>query len=134
VCSLSYLHHSTTFYCTGYGEQNYLWDAQGVLNTNITTKLSRTYPLSVSGTTTRIHFDPATASFMLEFTLDTTLSQPSVVFANFALQYPAGHKITAFPERAVRVNTALTNSNLVEVWPREGAEPGTKVVLSIKRA
>ena len=118
----------------GYGEQNYLWDAEGVLNTNTTTKLSRTYPLSVSGSTTHIHFDPATASFLLEYTLDTSLSLPTVVYANFALQYPSGYKITALPERAVRVNTALSNGNLVEVWARDGAEPGTKVTLSIKRA
>ena len=88
----------------------------------------------MAGTTSRIHFDPATASFVLEFALDTTLSQPTVVYANFALQYPAGYKITALPERAVRVNTARSNVNLVEVWAREGAEAGTKVVLSIKRA
>lgn len=117
----------------GYGEQNYLWDAQGVLNTNTTTKLSRTYARAIAGTATHMHFDPTTASFLLEYTLDTRIDAPTEVYANFALQYARGYQVTVRPERSVRFAHALNNINLVQIYPREGAVDGTKVTVSIKR-
>ena len=122
------------FRIVGYGEQNYLWDAQGVLNTNTTTKLSRTYARAVAGTATHMHFDPVSASFLFEYTLDLTVAEPTVIYANFALQYPTGYKVTVLPERSVRFAHALNNINLVEIHPRDGAADGTKVTVSIKRS
>lgn len=120
---------------TGYGEQNYLWDAAGVLNTNTTTKLSRTYAHAVAGNTSHMSFDPATAQFRLVYQIDTSCALPTVVYVNAALQYPGGYTVQALPERAVRWN-AVEGQKTLEFWPREvsdAAHYGETVTITISR-
>jgi hypothetical protein len=68
---------ATTTICAGYGEPDYLWDAQSTLNVNTTTKLSRTYATAIAGNVTHMHFDPITAAFTLVDNLDTSMSVPT---------------------------------------------------------
>lgn len=100
---------------TGYGEQDYLWDAQGQLNANTARKLSRTYAQAVAGNTTRSHFDVASARYVLTYDLDTHCALPTVIYANAALQYPDGLEVSVLPPGAV---DWTVDGNLIEVRPR----------------
>lgn len=120
---------------TGYGEENYLWDSNGVLNTNTTTKLSRTFAHAVAGNTTHMSFDPATAQFRLTYHIDTSCAMPTVVYLNEDLQYPSGFVVKALPERVVRWN-AVEGKKTLEFWPREAHNDehyGNAVTITITR-
>jgi endoglycosylceramidase len=121
---------------TGYGEEDYLWDSEGVLNRNTSLKLARTYAQAVAGNTTRMHFDVSSAKFVLEFALDTTISVPTVVFAHQPLQYPTGFDVQTLPPNLVRWNAHSTKPNSLEFWPlrRDNEEDfGKSVTVIISR-
>jgi len=103
---------------TGYGEENYLWDREGVLNVNTSTKLARTYATAVAGNTSRMHFDVSSARFELVYAIDTHCSLPTVVFAHQPLQYPQGFQVTVLPERVVDWKDGPEGKNTLEFWPR----------------
>jgi endoglycosylceramidase len=120
---------------TGYGEENYLWDAQGVINVNTATKLARTYAMAVAGNTTHSHFDVASARYVLSYTIDTHCALPTVVFAHQQLQYPQGYTVTVFPETLVQWKAV--DNNKLEFWPRllrDDQNYGRTVTITISRA
>lgn len=120
---------------TGYGEQNYLWDAAGVINPNTATKLARTYATAVAGNTTHMHFDPTSARFVLSYAIDTRCPLPTTVFAHEALQYPGGYQVSVLPERVVQWKKA-EGTNTLEFWPRlvrDDENYGRTVTITISR-
>jgi endoglycosylceramidase len=121
---------------TGYGEENYLWDSNGVLNHNTTVKLARTYATAVAGNTSRMHFDPASARFELSYALDTRCPMPTTVFLHEALQYPGGYEVLVQPLNVVR-HVAVPEKSLLEFWPvtRQGDDHyGETVHVTIVRS
>jgi hypothetical protein len=101
---------------TGYGEENYLWDANGVINVNTATKLSRTYAMAVAGNTSHSHFDVASARYVLAYAIDTHCALPTVIYAHEGLQYPQGYEVRVQPEGVADWRAA--EGNKIEVHPR----------------
>lgn len=51
---------------------------------------SRTYAQSVAGFPTKMHFDANTKDFELCYNVNPSITQPTEIYANFAVHYPAG--------------------------------------------
>jgi len=115
---------------------DYLWDSNGVINTNASLKLARTYALAVAGNTTAMNFDPSSANFTLRYTIDTFSIVPTVVFIHEQLQYPNGYQVMTLPEQVVLWNTGSKPSTL-EFWPENTSSEedfGKAVTVMISRA
>lgn len=56
--------------------------------------LSQTYAQAVAGTPTAMTFDTTTAKFVLTYTADDSISQPTVVFVPLSVHYPHGYCTT----------------------------------------
>lgn len=56
--------------------------------------LSRTYPMAIAGTPTSYRFDPATKVFTLEYDVNPSVSDPTVIFVPVARHYGGGYTVT----------------------------------------
>lgn len=118
---------------TGYGE-HLIWDDNGNLNQNACRKLARTYPRHVAGLTKTMVFNSTTADFAVSFTIDTTLTEPTELYANLALNYPLGLTVDVLPPKAL-LYEVVTIDNTVKLWPNKVLYPdlnGQEVVVTLK--
>lgn len=99
---------------TGYGER-LIWDDAGNLNPAACRKLSRTYPQRVAGVTKTMAFNATTGLFKMAFETDTNIDEPTVVYANLGLNYPAGVAVTVVPPHALR-HEVHKATNTISFW------------------
>lgn len=55
---------------------------------------SRTYAQAVAGTPTKMHFDSNSKDFELCYNVNPSITQPTEIYANFAVHYPAGVSVS----------------------------------------
>lgn len=99
-------------------------------------KLARTYPQAVAGTTESFRFDTATGEFELVYSVESTLTAPTVIFAHQALNYPNGMAVTITPPGVADWKMSETKKNLIEITLREEtrvAREGDKIRVKIQR-
>eukprot|EP01033_Poteriospumella_lacustris_P015444 gene15444-11044_t len=115
---------------TGYGGRD-LWNDDGTLNEEIARRLARTYPQKIGGLAERIHFNHTDASFSLTYKLDTSISAPTEIFAQAALNYPTGIQVDIVPPLKATWLQKGDNTILVKSLP--GAESGDRITVHISR-
>jgi endoglycosylceramidase len=105
------------------------YDQNGALEVDKVRGLSRTYAPLIAGVPTHWMFDTETAAFEIEFTLDTKIQAPTVLYANLEMWYPKGLEISVLPAGALEWSS--TEVNYYEFVPSSGAVSGTTVTIQV---
>ncbi|ETO21589.1 glycosyl hydrolase family protein [Reticulomyxa filosa] len=100
--------------CTGCGYGIFL--PNGTVNEMVAKVVSRTFAQFVSGNVQLIQFDKGTAVFKLNFFLNTTITQPTVVYANLKYWYPQGYDLTYSPTQAIASVTTSTDGQYTQLF------------------
>eukprot|EP01090_Pellita_catalonica_P023733 TRINITY_DN9932_c0_g1_i1.p1 TRINITY_DN9932_c0_g1~~TRINITY_DN9932_c0_g1_i1.p1 ORF type:complete len:509 (+),score=68.22 TRINITY_DN9932_c0_g1_i1:26-1552(+) len=112
----------------GPGESFYGED--GNLQTNKVKALSRTYARAIAGVPTAMNFDPATSQFLLEYSINTGIKEPTEIYLNEEWYYPAGYNIGILPKGSVTVTSPKTN--ILHLTPASAAN-GAKITVHISK-
>ncbi len=116
---------------TGYGER-LIWNDNGDLNPLPCKKLARTYPMAVSGNITSFSFNASTAKFHLKWSLDTTVTTPTTIYANFDLNYPNGVDVGILPLHGLEWSAdKSSNSISIRTLQRSSLAFGDSISISI---
>ena len=77
---------------------------------------SRTFAQSVAGTPTQMTYDPDSAQFDLCFNIDTSISAPTEISANFNVHYTKGVEVTVSGSAAPFVTIDVSDAfNMIYV-------------------
>lgn len=114
---------------TGYGEHLW-WDDNGNQNMVASRKLARTYAQKTAGRAKHMSFNATSADFEFKFEIDTTIVEPTEIFAHQRLQYPGGMKVTITPETS-RLTWKMLSTNIIGVFPSSKTTNGETVTVKI---
>eukprot|EP00005_Dracoamoeba_jomungandri_P000139 CAMPEP_0174253230 /NCGR_PEP_ID=MMETSP0439-20130205/2606_1 /TAXON_ID=0 /ORGANISM="Stereomyxa ramosa, Strain Chinc5" /LENGTH=525 /DNA_ID=CAMNT_0015334145 /DNA_START=19 /DNA_END=1596 /DNA_ORIENTATION=- len=92
---------------TGSGESFY--DENGKLQKEKVKMLSRSYAQAIAGVPLSQSFDTDTSLYRLSFSLDPSISAPTVVYINEQYYYPNGFSVTTQPPGSLSYSQPATN-------------------------
>jgi len=100
---------------TAGGSAESFYFPNGTLMTEKVNVLSRTFAQSVAGTITKQSFNIDSAIYELEWIVNATISQPTVIYFNNEAYYPNGYDISLSSPSSF--NVTETNTNYLELYP-----------------
>jgi len=116
---------------TGYGEHLF-WDDNGDQNLVASRKLARTYAQKTSGRSLKMNFNATSGAFVFTWLLNSTIVQPTEIFAHQALQYSTGMDVTVLP--AGHFRWKMLSTNIIGISPTLKAVDGEKATVIIRKA
>ncbi|EGC38983.1 hypothetical protein DICPUDRAFT_148335 [Dictyostelium purpureum] len=112
------------------GSTESLYLPNGELDIPKITALSRTYAQAIAGVPQAMKYDTTDATFTLTYTIDTTITQPTIVYLNEQLQYPNGYtaKIT---QGTATLDQSKTNYILIT--PSSATQNQSTITLTVTK-
>eukprot|EP01132_Coremiostelium_polycephalum_P008414 gene8414-10332_t len=111
------------------GSTESLYNQDGSLDVAKLKTLSRTYAQAIAGNPQSMVFDPQTASFQLVFNVDTSITQPTIIYLNEDLYYPNGYQ-AQITSGVATIQSPQTN--ILYVNPTSSTPNGSQITVSIK--
>ena len=91
--------------------------------------LSRSYAQAIAGQPITMEFLPNTNAFRLQFTINTDIKQPTIIYINEDLNYPRGVRITVNPPNTLTWKSS--SRNYYEFLPTSTVTNGTTITIAI---
>ncbi|CAF3559233.1 unnamed protein product [Rotaria sp. Silwood1] len=101
----------------------------GELELNKVQALSRSYAQAIAGIPIHMAFFPTTNLFELQFTINTDIRQPTVIYLNEDFNYPHGINVILSPENSLIWTSS--NRNYFEFVPTPLLKNGTDILIQI---
>ncbi len=76
-----------------------------------------------------MNFDPISSRFQLEFSVNTDIQQPTIIYINKELHYPLGFEIRVSPVDSLTWNS--TNQNYYDFLPTTSTKNNTRISIFI---
>lgn len=97
---------------------------------------SRTYPQATAGVPLvgadgfSLHFNRTNGDFEYCYTLNTSITEPTEIYANLPIHYPSGSVVTTSPQ----VKVTQQQGNIISVEAVAGTPTGSVACVNITRA
>ncbi|CAF2959971.1 unnamed protein product [Rotaria sp. Silwood2] len=91
--------------------------------------LSRSYAQAIAGQPILMYFEPISCNFVLYFTVNTNIQQPTIIYINEDLNYPNGNVIKVSP--ADSLTWTSTSRNYYEFSITASTKNGTTINIQI---
>ncbi|GAM27787.1 hypothetical protein SAMD00019534_109630, partial [Acytostelium subglobosum LB1] len=107
-----------------------LYLSNGTLDLIKVKTLSRTYAQAIAGEPRKMKFDINNGDFTLSYEINTSISQPTVVYLNEAMHYPSGYKAKITTGAAT---LTYPQKNIINITPSSTTTNGQLITLEITR-
>lgn len=111
------------------GQGESLYNLQGQLEVDKLKALSRTYAQAIAGVPSVMKFNVEDGAFSLVFDINTSITQPTIIYLNEALYYPNGFMVKATP--ATSIQWIRPEQNFIHIQFTNAAVNGTAVSIAI---
>ncbi|EFA85830.1 hypothetical protein PPL_01061 [Heterostelium album PN500] len=110
------------------GPTESLYLADGSLDVIKVRTLSRTYAQAIAGSPQKMTFDIQTASFTFSYEIDTSITQPTIIYLNEAMHYPNGYT-ASITTGSAQISSPSTNT--INITPTTSTLNGQLITIEI---